>query len=413
MHKNIIMLGTFDTKGREFKYLYDELQKRGMDVTTMNAGVMGSTGLFPVHISAEEVALAGGGELSALRSRGDRGEAMKVMAKGAQELVKRLFGEGRLDGIIGMGGGGGTSIVSTAMQGLPVGVPKVCVTTLASGDTSPYVATKDILLFPSIVDICGINTFSRTILSRAAGAVCGMAAQEVEVSKEDRPIIFLSMFGNSTQCVEQCMELLDEAGYDTMVFHATGTGGRAMEELIRQGYPKAVLDVTTTEWADEVGGGVLSAGPERLDGAGAMGIPQLIVPGCVDMINFGPVDTVPAKFKDGSRILYEWNPMVTLVRTDREDNRKMGEIFARKANAAKGKVGFAFPLRGVSILDGEGQLFQDWETDRLLFDEIKAGLEERISVREVDANINDMAFSRAIVQMLLEMLDGSKDGARL
>ncbi len=405
MHKNIVMLGTFDTKDLEFKYLYDELVKRDVDVIAMNAGVMGSTERFPVHVSAEEIALAGGGELPLLRGQGDRGAAMKVMAQGARVLVKKLFAEGKLDGIIGMGGGGGTSIVSTAMQGLPVGVPKVCITTLASGDTSPYVSTKDIVLFPSIVDICGINKFSRVILSRAAGAVCGMAAQEVEIAKEDRPIIFISMFGNSTQCVEQCMGLLDEAGYDTMVFHATGTGGRAMEELIRQGYPAAVLDVTTTEWADEIGGGILSAGPKRLDGAGAMGIPQLIVPGCVDMINLGPMDTVPAKFKDGSRIIYEWNPMVTLVRTDREDNLRLGEMFAEKANKAKGKVCFAFPLKGVSILDGEGQIFQDWETDRVLFEKIKEGLEETIRVREVDANINDMTFSKTIVEMLLDMLD--------
>ncbi|MCC8025721.1 MAG: Tm-1-like ATP-binding domain-containing protein [Clostridium sp.] len=405
MHKKVIMLGTFDTKGREFKYLYDEIMKHGVEITAMNAGVMGATDLFPVDIQAEEVALAGGAELENLRRKGDRGLAMKVMARGAKALVQSLYQEGKLDGIIGMGGGGGTSIVSTAMQGLPVGVPKVCVTTLASGDTSPYVSTKDIVLFPSIVDICGINRFSRMILSRAAGAVCGMVGQEIRPSESDRPLIFISMFGNSTQCVEQCMGLLDQAGYDTMVFHVTGTGGRAMEELILQGYPTAVLDVTTTEWADEVGGGVLSAGPSRLDGPGIKGIPHLIVPGCVDMINFGPGDTIPPKFRDGSRLVYEWNPMVTLVRTDRQENVQMGIVFAGKANASKGKVKFAFPLRGVSILDGEGQLFQDWDTNRLLFDTIKKNLNPGIEVREIDANINDMEFSQTIVSMLLEMLD--------
>lgn len=405
MHKNIVMMGTFDTKGREFKYLYDEIMSNGVKVITMNAGVLGSTDLFPVDISAEAVALAGGMKLDELRNRGDRGLAMRIMAQGARRLTVNLFQEGKLDGIIGMGGGGGTSIVCTAMQGLPVGIPKICVTTLASGDTSPYVSTKDIVLFPSIVDICGINRFSRMILSKAAGAVCGMVKQEAAPSESDRPLIFISMFGNSTQCVEQCMNLLDKAGFDTMIFHATGTGGRAMEELVLQGYPVAVLDVTTTEWADEVGGGVLTAGPDRLDAPGIKGIPHLIVPGCVDMINFGPEYTLPARFKDGSRLIYEWNPMVTLVRTDKQENIKMGTIFAQKANSASGNVKFAFPLRGVSILDGEGQIFQNWEINRVLFDTIKENLDPGIEVREVDSNINDIEFSQTIVNMLLEMLN--------
>lgn len=405
MHKEIVVLGTFDTKGREFKYLYDELAKDGVNILAVNVGVMGTTELFPVNIQAEQIALAGGMALWELREKRDRGLAMKIMAKGAGKVVKKLYSEGRLDGIIGMGGGGGTSIVSTAMQGLPAGIPKVCITTLASGDTSPYVSTKDIVLFPSIVDICGINRFSRMIMARAAGAVCGMVDQDIPNIEGDRPIVFISMFGNSTKCVEHCMKILDDAGYDSMVFHATGTGGRAMEELILEGYPAAVLDVTTTEWADEVGGGVLSAGPKRLDGPGTTGIPHLIVPGCVDMINFGPLNTVPAELSDGSRIVYEWNPMVTLVRTDRQENIRMGKIFAEKANAAKGKVKFAFPLRGVSILDGKGELFEDWETDRVLFDTIKQSLKPGIEIQEADVNINDLEFSKKIVSMLLEMME--------
>lgn len=400
--KKILMMGTFDTKGNEFAYLREELLRRGAHVITMNTGVLGDTKLFPIDIPADQVAKLGGSTLQELRERHDRGWAMKVMCAGARAKVVELCEAGAVNGVIGMGGGGGTSIVTTAMQALPIGFPKVCVTTLASGNTSEYVGTRDIVLFPSIVDICGINRFSRTILSRAAGAICGMTQTDPLPDQNERPIVFISMFGSTTKCVEMCVPQLEEAGYSTLVFHATGGGGRTMEELIRAGYGVAVLDITTTEWADELCGGILSAGSERLDGPGAAGIPHVIVPGCLDMVNFGSPSTVPALYRQ--RQLYEWNPMVTLMRTNVEENRKLGEILAKKANASPAPVAFCLPLGGVSILDDEGQPFRDAEADGTLFEAIRANVRPGIEIVEVDANINTQKFADAAVALLRRLM---------
>ncbi len=403
MKKVILMLGTFDSKGKEFSYLYSELKRRGANVMTMNTGVLGTTDLFPIDIPAEEVARRGGVELEHLRKDGDRGAAMAVMCAGASVICRALYKEGKIQGIIGMGGGGGTSIATTAMQGLPVGFPKVCITTLASGDTSAYVGSKDILLFPSIVDISGINRFSRLIISRAAGAVYGMVDMDPMEDDNDQPIVMLSMFGNTTACVEECARLLKDKGYESLIFHATGGGGRAMESLIKEGVGVAVLDITTTEWADEYCGGSLSAGPERLDGPGLAGIPHVICPGCLDMVNFGGMNTVPAEFKQGDRNLSVWNPMVTLMRTNKEECIALGKILARKANASKAPVAFILPRGGLSILDAEGGRFWDPEADQALFDAIRENANPEIPIVEVDANINDPVFAKRAVELLMEI----------
>jgi uncharacterized protein (UPF0261 family) len=271
-----------------------------------------------------------------------------------------------------------------------------------------YVGTKDITMIPSIVDVAGINRVSRIIFSRAAGAICGMAEANIPESEEDKPVITASMFGNTTECVNACMDKLSAKGYEILVFHATGTGGKAMESLVKEGLVDAVLDITTTEWADTVCGGVFDAGPARLDAAGQMGVPHLIVPGCVDMANFGGMDTVPEKYKKAKRTFYEWNPSVTLMRTNKEENEKMGKVFAEKANAAKGPVAFLIPLRGVSILDGDGQPFCDREADRAMFETIKVHLKEGIPVMEMDRNINDPEFSAKAVEMILDLIKRGK-----
>lgn len=404
MKTTILMLGTFDSKGKEFDYLYQELVRRDVDVMAMNVGVFEPVSSFPIQISARDVAKAGGMELEELRRKADRGYAMRIMCQGARAYAVKMQAEGKIQGMIGMGGGGGTSIAATAMQGLPLGFPKVCITTLASGDTREYVGTKDILLFPSIVDICGINRFSAMIISRAAGAVCGMAEKEPIPDQNDKPIICVSMFGNSTPCVEKCTVILEEKGYAPMVFHATGGGGRSMEELIEEGHCTACLDITTTEWADEVCGGILSAGSNRLDGPGKVGIPHVIAPGCLDMVNFGSEETVPAKYREAKRLFYEWNPMVTLMRTNQEENIALGKILAEKANASKAPVAFIFPMRGVSILDGEGQPFCGWETDRVLFDTIEKYANPNIPIVRVDANINDDMFAEQAVELMLKIM---------
>jgi uncharacterized protein (UPF0261 family) len=404
MAKTICMIGAFDTKGREYAFLRDQILGRGHRVLAVNTGVLGSTDLFPVDVGAGEVAAAGGSSIESLRDAEDRGEAMRVMTAGAPAVARKLFDEGRFEGIIGMGGTGGSTVVASAMRALPLGVPKVCVSTAASGDTSAYVGTKDVTMIPSIVDVAGINRVSRIIFTRAAGAICGMVESEVEEASEDKPVIAASMFGNTTECVSAGAEALGEKGYEVLVFHATGTGGRTMESLVREGLVDAVLDITTTEWADTVCGGVFDAGPDRLSAPGEMGVPHLIVPGCVDMANFGPIGTVPATYREAGRNLYEWNPSVTLMRTNVEENRKMGEAFAEKANAAKGPVAFLIPLRGVSILDGDGQPFCDREADQAMFDAIKANLKAGIPVAELDRNINDPEFSARAVEMMLELI---------
>jgi len=310
-----------------------------------------------------------------------------------------------------MGGTGGTAIITAGMRTLPIGVPKVCVSTAASsGNTTAYVGTKDIVLVPSIVDVAGINRVSRIIFTRAAGAICGMVDAEPQAQVDEKPIITASMFGNTTECVNACMEALAAKGFEVLVFHATGTGGKTMESLVSEGLVDAVLDITTTEWADAVCDGMFSAGPERLDAPGKMGVPHLIVPGCVDMANFGGPETVPQKYKDAERTFYPWNPTITLMRTNVEENRRMGEIFAEKANAATGPVAFLIPLRGVSILDGDGQAFCDRQADGAMFDAIKAGVREEIEVVELDCNINDPQFSAKAVEMMLELIARKNQG---
>lgn len=403
--KTILMLGTFDSKVNEFQYLYEELLRRGVAVMTMDVGVFKPQGHFHVDITSEEVAESGGRLLKDIRARGDRGEAMKYMSLGARSIALSLQKKGIIQGIISMGGGGGTSVAATAMQGLPLGFPKVCISTLASGNTQEYVGTKDIVLFPSIVDICGINRFSRMIMSRAAGAVCGMVELDPIISQNDKPVIAISMFGNSTPCVEKCSKILNEKGFATVIFHATGSGGKAMEDFIVEGNCIACLDITTTEWADEICGGILSAGSTRLDGPGKAHIPHLIVPGCLDMVNFGTMDTVPEKYVIAERKFYNWNPMVTLMRTNEKENEILGKILAEKANESLSPVAFLFPLEGISILDGVNQPFCDWKTDKILFESIRKNVKEGIPIKSVEANLNDDLFAEAAVENLLELMN--------
>ena len=404
MPKTICVIGAFDTKGEDHAFLRQEILKLGCQVLTINIGVLGTTTLFPVDVEANDVLGAAGTDLASLRAQGDKAAAMKAFDQSAPQLARQLYEQGRFDGIIGMGGSGGSAIIASAMRSLPIGVPKVLVSTVASGDVSFYVRGKDITIIPSIVDVAGLNRISRLIYTRAAGAISGMVHNEPPQAREDRPIITASMFGNTTDCVNACVKALNDKGFEVLVFHATGAGGRAMETLVADGLVEGVLDITTTEWADELCQGVFSAGPERLDAPGQRGIPHLIVPGCVDMANYGAPSTVPEKFRQAKRLFYEWNPSVTLMRTNLEENRQMGEIFARKANAATGPVAFLIPLRGVSMLDGDGQPFCDREADGAMFDAIKANVKPGIPIVEVDLNINDQAFAARAVEMMLDLI---------
>jgi len=401
MGKTLVITGSLDTKGREFAFLEELIEKEGLDTLVVDFGVMGEP-VFTPDITRQEVANAGGGDLATLASGEHKDEAMRVMAAGLAVVVRRLFDEGRLDGIIGMGGGGATSISTTAMRALPVGVPKLMVSTLGGGDVSAYVGTRDITFMPSIVDVAGFNRISRAIYANAAGAIAGMVKMETAKGDEGKPLVTASMFGNTTLAVDRARGVLEARGYEVLVFHATGTGGKTMEGLIADGYITASLDITTTELADEVCGGVLSAGPERCLAASRAGIPAVLVPGCVDMANFRAMDTVPDKYK--SRKLYQWNPNITLLRTNAEENKRIGEMIAAAANAATAPVVILIPLRGVSQLDSPGGAFWDPQADHACFEAIKKDLRPGIPVIEMDNNINDPEFADKAVETLLGML---------
>ena len=401
MSKTVVILGTMDTKGEEFAYVKRLIEGHGLDTLIVDSGVLEEPRLKP-DVTREEVAQAGGKSIQELVEKKDRGEAMEVMSKGAAVVASRLYEEGKLDGIIGMGGSGGTAVATAGMRALPVGVPKVMVSTVASGDVEPYVATRDITMIPSVVDVAGLNPISREIFANAAGAIAGMVKTEAEKATAEKPLIAASMFGNTTPCVDRAREKMEAIGYEVLVFHCTGIGGRTMEDLIDDGYITGVLDITTTEWADEIAGGVFSAGPKRLEAAAKAGIPQVIVPGCVDMVNFGAMDTVPEKYKD--RKFYQWNPNVTLMRTTPEENAEMGRIFAEKANASSGPVVFMLPLKGVSMLDLEGEIFYWPEANQAVFDAIRENVRAGIPVIEMNMDINNPAFADRAVQELLGIL---------
>lgn len=402
MTKTIVIAGALDTKGQEFAFLKELIEKEGLKTLVIDFGVMGEPAFTP-DITRQEVAKAGGGDLAYLASGEHKDEAMRVMAAGLTVVVRRLFDEGKLDGVIGMGGSGGTSLSTTAMRALPVGVPKVMVSTVGSGDVSAYVGTRDISIMPSVVDVAGFNRISRAIYTNAAGAITGMVKMETAKGDEEKPLVTASMFGNTTLAVDRARGVLEARGYEVLVFHATGTGGKTMEDLIADGYIAASLDITTTELADEVCGGLLSAGPDRCMAASRAGIPAVLVPGCVDMANFWGMDTVPQKYR--SRQLYQWNPNVTLLRTNAEENKKIGEMIAAAANAATAPVVILIPLRGVSQLDSPGGAFWDPLADRACFEAIKKNLKPGIPVIEMDNNVNDPEFADRVAETLLDMLE--------
>ena len=409
----IAILGTMDTKGVEHGFIAQEILRRGHKVLVIDVGILSEPKLKP-DVTREEILASAGIELTALLQKKDRGEAVAAMSKGAPIVLARLAAERKIDGVISLGGGGGTAIATAAMRALPIGFPKLMVSTLASGNTAQYVGVKDIVMFPSIVDVSGINRISRQILTRAAGAICGMVEVGVQASacsgedmlkrdlQRDKPIIVASMFGNTTQCVQHAQKNLEDAGYEVLVFHATGIGGRTMESLIETGLVAGVLDITTTEWADELVGGVLGAGPNRLEAAARSGIPAVIAPGCLDMVNFHGPETVPAKFE--GRNFYQHNPQVTLMRTTPEENAQLGRIIAEKLNRSTGPVSVLLPLKGISIISASGQKFHDPLADQALFQSLKSSLNPEIEVIELDCAINDAKFAEACAEKLLAQL---------
>lgn len=399
--KTVAVLGTFDTKGKELKFIKECIEEHGLKTLCINTGVFEP--VVEPDISSAEVAAAVGADINAIVEKRDRATATEVLAKGTEKLIPQLYAEGKFDGIISIGGSGGTSLATPAMRQLPLGVPKVMVSTMASGDVSPYVGTSDIVMIPSVVDAEGLNDISKVIFSNAANAVVGMVQNRKEIESDGKPLLAATMFGVTTPCVKAAEDYLHEQGYDVLVFHATGTGGKCMEALINQGFIKGVLDLTTTEWCDEVVGGVLNAGPDRLTAAGKNGIPQVVSVGALDMVNFGPMDTVPAQFKN--RNLYKHNPTVTLMRTTADELKSIGHEIATRMADATGKTTLMLPLKGVSMIDVEGQPFYDAEADKVLFDTLRTELaDSNVEIVELDTDINDKEFAVAAAKKLISLL---------
>ena len=401
----IVIVGTLDTKGAEHDFARGIIEDQGVDTHLIDAGVRGEPAV-EADTPREEVARRGGTELEELIDANDRGEAVDTMARGAAAVAADLHEEGVLEGILSLGGSAGTTIGTTAMRALPYGVPKVMVSTMASGDTRPYVESRDIAMLYSVADVAGLNQLTRTVISNAALAVVGMTTADPDFETPDKPTVGVTMFGVTTPCVTEARALLEERGYEVLTFHATGTGGKAMEELVEQDVIGGVLDVTTTELADELVGGVLSAGPDRLEAAGEAGVPQVVSVGALDMVNFGPRDSVPQEFED--RQFHVHNPTVTLMRTTSEENRELGRTLAEKVNRATGPTTVVLPTGGVSMIDVEGEDFYDPEADAALFDAIRETLNDDVELIEAETDVNDPEFARTLVDALTESLNDGR-----
>lgn len=403
--KIIAIAGTFDTKGKEYLYVKDLIEELGMKALTIHTGVFEPE--FIPDVSNAEVAAAAGYDIQAIVEKKDRALATEALSKGMENLIPQLYKAGKFDGILSFGGSGGTSMVTPAMRALPIGVPKLMVSTMASGNVEQYVGTSDIVMMPSIVDVAGLNSISKVIFRNAVLAVSGMVRLKDELKLDEgnnKPLVAATMFGVTTPCVGFAKEYLEERGYEVLVFHATGTGGKTMEALTEAGFFKGVLDLTTTEWCDEVVGGVLAGGPARCEAAARNQIPQVVSVGAMDMVNFGPFDTVPEKF--AGRNLYKHNPTVTLMRTTVSENKEIAERLVEKINMASGKTALMLPLKGVSAIDAEGQPFYGPEEDEALFKTLRDGVNRNtVEVIELEHNINDKEFAVSAAEKLIQLME--------
>jgi len=398
----VVLAGTLDTKGEEYAFVRDRLLAAGVEVTMVDTGILGEPAFTP-DITRDEVAREAGVELAELVAGGDRGASVIAMSRGLGRVIERLRAEGACDGALALGGTGGTSLAADAFRRLPLGVPKIVVSTAASGNTAPYIGESDLVLIPSVVDVAGINRISAKILAMASDALAGMVQGAPIPETDRRPMVAASMFGVTTPCITTARALLEELGYEVLVFHMTGTGGRVLESLAAQGLLAGVLDMTTTELADELVGGVFSAGEGRLRSAGVSGIPQVVSLGATDMVNFGPMDTVPPQFAD--RNLYVHNATTTLMRTTPEECAEMGRRLAERVRAGHGSRTVMIPLRGVSAIATEGGSFFDPDADTALFDAVRTGLAgSDVTLLELDTDINDPEFARRAVTLLHEAI---------
>lgn len=405
MKKVIALIGTFDTKGEEYLYIKNKIENLGLKTLTIHAGIFDAT--FSPDVDNDSVAALGDGVIADLQKNGDRGLAMKVMSKGLCELIPRLYDEHMFDAVLALGGSGGTSLVTPCMRLLPLGIPKVMVSTMASGDVSRYVGTSDILMMPSIVDVAGINRISSQVLTHAVHAIVGMVEHSNTDITAKKPLIVATMYGVTTPCIMKAKEYLEQKGYEVIIFHASGTGGKIMESLIKSGIVDGVLDITTTEWIDEICGGIMAAGQERLDAAALNGIPQVVSVGAADMITFGERDSLPERYK--GRCVYMHNPSITVVKSNIEENIAFGIKMAEKLNQCKNNAVLLLPLRGISMNDKPGSEYYGPEEDRALFFTLKKMIKNPlIEVIDVDAHINDPSFAMLAADKLITLIEADK-----
>lgn len=401
MSKVIAIAGTLDTKGPDFAYVRDLIEGLGIRTLTIHTGIFKPA--FTPDIGNELVAAAAGVDILEVVEKKDRAFATATMTRGMEVLLPRLYKEEKFDGVITLGGSGGTSIIAPGMRALPIGAPKLIVSTLAGGDVSVYVGESDIFMYPSVVDVAGLNSISTRIYTNAAFAIAGMVKFENTKPLEKKPLVAATMFGVTTPCVTAAKEYLETQGYEVLIFHAVGTGGRAMEALVSAGFIEGVLDITTTEWCDELYGGVLNAGPHRLEAAGASGVPQVVSVGALDMVNFGEWESVPEKYK--ARNLYRHNPTVTLMRTTAVENVGLGEVIAEKLNGANSPTVLMLPLKGISMLDAPGRAFLGEAEDKALFDTLRDRIDiKKVELVEMNSHINDSAFAIAAAKKLVELM---------
>lgn len=394
----IAILGTLDSKGEEHAFIAELVKARGHVPLLIDVGT-GSDPTVAPDITRYQVAEAAGVDLAPIIARKDRGEAVTTMSQAAPMLLTKLYQDGEIDGVISLGGGGGTAIATAAMRALPIGFPKLMVSTLASGNTAHYLGTSDIVMMPSITDVAGLNRLSKIIFTRAAGAICGMVESKID-SASDKPLVVASMFGNTTACVTEAKRILEENGYEVLVFAATGAGGKSMEAIIDSGIVAGVLDITTTELADELAGGVLTAGPDRLNATARAQVPAVVSAGCLDMVNFGEPASVPDRYQ--SRNFYHHNPQVTLMRTTADECTQLGRNLTEKTNAYTAATAILLPLKAISVISAAGQPFHDEAADKALFGAIKNN--SKHPVIEIEQEINSQEFARACAEKLMELM---------
>lgn len=400
MTKTVVILSTLDTKNDEVRYLKERIEKGGVATLLIDAGVLGQPCLAG-DISSEEVARLGGSTLEELQVAKDEGAAIQVMSQGATKAVEKLYAQGSLDGIIGLGGSLNTSLSTHVMRSLPFGVPKLMVSTMASRDISPWIGHKDIVVFPSVTDISGLNSMTKRTLANAAGAIVGMVKADLRPEGAYQPLIAVGMLGATEGCVKGARPLLEGMGYEVIVFHTVGSGGRALEELITAGMAKAVLETSVQEVLGHIFNSPYDGGPDRFENAGKAGIPQVILPGNADFIAWNPPDALPPQFQ--TRYMHMHNPNIALVRTNAADMRLLAEELARKLNGAQGPSAVVIPAGGFSEYSREGMFFHHPETDKAFCVALHEALITEVEIIEVACNINDPPCAQAVVEALARL----------